>query len=196
MSEHGPPRARRIPVPIDEPVGGRDRYDYADAFEIRVREPDARSAEMFTRHALEQAPSPVRWTIWIAQRYVLRLRLGPRTSPDHILGWKIVSSQPDVVRLEAESWLLRGVLMARRVDPTCARITTYVFYRRRAAARFLWKIVGPLHRRIARYLLEHAAATANRAPGRGARAGYRRDPGMHTVSSPGSGPQRRARRRG
>jgi hypothetical protein len=163
MRDQGAPRARRIPVVAEEPLIGSDRYDYADAFEIRVREPDARSAEEFTRWALEQAPWSVRWTIRIVQRHLLRLRLGPLSSPDHLLGWKILTSQPDVLHLEAVSPLLgRGAIVARRVDPTCAVVTTYLFYRRPAPARVLWKIAGPLHRRVVPYLLERAAATANR----------------------------------
>ena len=157
----GAPRARRVPVAAEEPLIGGARYDYADAFEIRVREPDARSAEQFARCALEQAPWPVRWTVWIAQRHLLRLRLAPRSSPDHLFGWTIVTSKPDLIQLEAVSPLLgRGVLVARRSDATRALITTYVFFTRRAAGRVAWSIVAPLHRRVARYLLERAAATA------------------------------------
>jgi hypothetical protein len=163
MKDQSAPRARRVPVVAEEPLIGGDRYDYADAFEIRVREPDKRSAEQFARFALEQAPWPVRWTVRIVQRHLLRLRLGPRSSPDHIFGWKILTNQPDVIHLEAVSPLLgRGVLVGRRPDPTCAVITSYVFYTRPAPARVAWKIAGPLHRWVARYLLEHAVA-ANRA---------------------------------
>ncbi len=172
MRDQGAPRARRVPVVADEPLIGGDRYDYADAFEIRVREPDARTAEQFARCALEQAPWLVRWTVWIAHRHLLRVRLGPRSSPDHVSGWKILTSQPDVIHLEAVSPLLgRGVIVGRRVDPTCVVITTYVFYTRPPAlARVVWKIAGPLHRRIAPYLLEHAAATENRVDPSGAMA--------------------------
>ena len=180
MRDQDAPRARRVPVVAEEPLIGSDRYDYADAFEIRVREPDARSAEQFARCALERAPWPVRWTIWIAHRHLLRVRLGPRTSPDHISGWKILTSKPDVIQLEAVSPLLgRGVIVGRRVDPTCTTITTYVFHTRPALARVAWKIAGPLHRRIAPYLLEHAATTENQAPAvplRPARAPMRRPP--------------------
>ena len=65
---------------------------YADAFEVRLHESDARSAEEFARCALEEAPWPVRGTVRIAHRYLLRLRLGPRSSRDHLFGWKILSS--------------------------------------------------------------------------------------------------------
>ena len=153
-------RARRLPVAAHEPLIGSDRYDYADAFEIRLDEPDARSAEQFTRCAIEQAPWPVRWTIGVAHRHLLRLRLGPMSSPEHLFGWRIRTSKPDVMHLEAMSPLLgRGVLVLRRPDPTRASITTYLFYTRPTPAHAVWSIVGPLHRRIAPYLLERAAAT-------------------------------------
>ncbi|MDQ3985228.1 MAG: DUF2867 domain-containing protein [Actinomycetota bacterium] len=147
----------------EEPLIGSDRYDYADAFEIRMPVPDPRSAEEFGRFALEDAPSPIRWTIWIAHRYLLRFRLGPRSSPDHILGWRILVSEPDVVQLEAVSPLLRGVIVGRKPEPNCSVVTTYIFYKRPVAGRVVMKIAGPIHRRIAPYLLEHAAAAATEA---------------------------------
>jgi hypothetical protein len=60
------PGARRVPVLVGEPLIGSDPHDYADAFEIRRRESDARLAEEFARCALEEAPWPVRGTVWIA----------------------------------------------------------------------------------------------------------------------------------
>jgi hypothetical protein len=161
MTDKSPARARQVPVVAEEPLIGGDRYDYADAFEIRVAEADERSAEQFARCALEQAPWPVRWTIWMVHRHVLRLRLGPRPSPVHVFGWKILTAQPEVIHLEAMSPLLgRGAIVARRPDPTRAVITTYIFFRRPAAASAIWKVVGPLHRWAACFLLEHAAATS------------------------------------
>ena len=163
MKDQSSPRARRVPVAADEPLIGSQRYDYADAFEIRLREPDARSAEQFVRGALEQAPRRMRWTIRAVHRHLLRLRLGPRSSPDHLFGWRIVTSKPDVIHLEAVSPLLgRGAIVVRRVDPTCAVVATYLFHTRPAPARLVWAIVGPLHRRVAPYLMEHAAATRSR----------------------------------
>ena len=157
------PHARRIPVPAAQPLIARDSYDYADAYEIRLRESDTRSVEEFARRALEQAPWPIRWTIRIAHRYVLRVRLGPRSSPGYLSGWKIVMSERDVIQLEAVSPLLgRAVIVARRPEPTNAVVATYLFYARPAVANLLWTVVGPLHRRVAPYLLEHAAGSAHR----------------------------------
>ena len=157
-------RARRVPVPVREPLVGADRYDYADAFEIQLDESDARSAEEFARCALEDAPPLVRGVVSIAHRYLLRLRLGPRSSSGYVFGWKIRTSEPDVIVLEAVSpWLGRGVIVGRRPDRARTVITTYIFFARPAVARVLWAIAGPLHRRVAVYLLEHAAAQAQQA---------------------------------
>ncbi|TFV87022.1 DUF2867 domain-containing protein [Blastococcus sp. CT_GayMR16] len=145
-----------------DPLSGNRRPDYADAFEIGTSEPDARTAEQWARCALEEAPVAVRWTIQIAHRYLLRFRLGPHPSREHVLGWRIVATEPDLIRVEASSPLLDAVIVGRRVDPTCTRLTTSLFYVRPAAARAVWTLVGPLHRRIAPYLLSRAAPSGRR----------------------------------
>jgi hypothetical protein len=151
-----PPRARQLAMVTEAPPAGVDRYDYADAFELRVREPDERSAEQWARCAFEQAPRAARWTVLIAWRTLLRVRMGPRSSPNHIFGCKILASQPDVIHLNVSSRLLRGVIVARRVEPTRMMVTTFVVYRRPAPARVVWTIAAPIHRRLARSLMEHA----------------------------------------
>jgi hypothetical protein len=152
MRTFAPRRAVQVPVA----PGG---YDYADAYEICLDEPDGRTAEDFARHALEESPWPVRTTIWVVHRYVIGFRLGPRTDPNHVLGWTILRSEPEVVELEAVSSLLRAVLVAEWRTAGSAAVTTYLFYRRPAAARAIWKVVRPLHQSVARYLLQHAAAS-------------------------------------
>ena len=150
MSTVASQRARQISVA----AGG---YDYADAFEIGVDDHTPRTAVEFARLALEQSPWPVRTAIWVVHRYVIRFRLAPRSDPDHVLGWTIVRSEPEVVELEAVSSLLRAVLVAERRDAGCAAVTTYLFYRRPAVARAMWTAVRPLHQWVARRLLEQAA---------------------------------------
>ena len=159
MRDHGRPRAR--PVPVVEPLIGSDRHDYADAYELRVHEPDERSAEELTRFALEGAPWQARWFVWAVQRLFLGIRLGPRSSPDHILGWRILTSEHDVIQLGAVSPVLgRSLIVIRRINPTCARVTICIFFARPLAASVLWALAGPGHRRIVPYLMEHAAAAA------------------------------------
>jgi hypothetical protein len=53
---------------------------------------------------------------------------------------------------------MRGIIVAQRVDPTSARLTTFGCYTRPLPGRLIWAVAGPLHRRIAPYLMERAAA--------------------------------------
>jgi hypothetical protein len=162
MSEQRPPVVRRVEV-ADEPLLGGDRYDYADAFEARVADPDNRSAEDWVRSGLEQAPWVIRRGVVVVHRFVIGFRLAPRSSPDHVLGWRIVTSRPDLVQLEAVSPLVRGVIVARRPDETSAVLTTFLFRTQPVLARLVWAIVGPVHRRAAPYLLRRAARGAGAA---------------------------------
>jgi hypothetical protein len=152
------PKARRIPVP-EEPLLGGTRYDYADAFEIRVEEPDLMSAEELVRLGLEESPRLVRETIWNVHKHVIRFRLAPRSSVEHVLGWSIVTNEPNVFQLEAASPLLRAHLVQRKLDSRTSVFSTYLFFEKRTLARALLKVIGPLHRMIAPYLMERAAST-------------------------------------
>ena len=130
-------------------------YDYADAFEIELAELEARSPEQLFRAALDNASWVQRW-VPIVHRHLLRFRLGPHPSSEHILGWRIVNSGGDVIQLQADGPLIRGVIVGRRMGRS-AVFTTFVFYVRRLPARVIWAVTGPLHRRIAPYLLERGA---------------------------------------
>ena len=152
------PRAHRVLVP-DEPL--LRGCSYADAFEIDVVGSDLGTAEQLARRTLEQSPRLVRAVVRFAQQRLLGLRLAPPATPGHVLGWPIVVSRPDVIQLETRSPVLgRAVILGRRVDDSAVRITTCLFYRRPLLARLAWTVVGPLHRRVAPYLLERAASAA------------------------------------
>jgi hypothetical protein len=163
MTDQSARAARVRAVPVAEPPPEGRRSDYADAFEVRVTEPDARTAEQWARCALEQARPLLRRTVLTAHRHLLRFRLGPLDSPDHVLGWTIVTSEPDVIRLEASSPVIRGVIIGRRSDPTTVVLTTFVRFERPAVARVVWAIAAPLHRRVARELLVDAAEAGRTA---------------------------------
>lgn len=147
------PRVVRRPVPPEEREPGAD---YADRFVLHLDEPDGRTAEQWLRAGLDGAPRPVRWTVLVAHRHVLRFDLGPLDSPDHVLGWRLARRDPDLARMEARSPLLDAVIEARRLGPTSAALTTSLVHRH-PVARAVWWAVGPLHRRIAPYLLARAA---------------------------------------
>ncbi len=149
--------------------------DYADAFEIRVPEPDERSPEQWVRSGLEDAPRAVRRIVLVAQRHLLLLRLYAPASPENVLGWRIRTSTAAVVELEASSPLLQALLVARKVDPTCVVFTTMLRYTRPLPAWAVWAVVAPVHRRVARHLLARAASGARpvRRPRRPAGRGRR-----------------------
>jgi hypothetical protein len=130
-------------------------YDYADSFEVVLAEPDGHSAEEWARTALEQSHPLVRRLIRVVHARVLCFDLGP-SDKQHILGWRIVSSDPDGLQLEAGGPLGRAVIVARRTSPTASAVSTYVFFTRQRA-RLIWAVVGPVHRRVAPYLLRRAA---------------------------------------
>ena len=142
-------------VPVLEPQATDDAIAYADAFEVRTPEPDDRTAERWIRAGLE-ASAVIRKTVVAVHRAVLRFRLDPTPAPDRALGWRIVTSEHDLVRLEADGPLMHGVLVGHRTDPRSMRLTTTLVFHR-PAARAVWVVVGPLHRRIAPYLLARAA---------------------------------------
>ncbi|MFC6881572.1 MULTISPECIES: DUF2867 domain-containing protein [Actinomadura] len=129
--------------------------DYGDAFSVPVRPGDGRSAEAWTRDVFEEAPAPVRAFLLVGWRAVLGLRLGPRPSPDHVLGWAITGREDGAVRLRLESALMTARLTLR-LDGGTARWTTSVSYRRRPG-RALWAVVAPIHRLMVPYLLKRAA---------------------------------------
>lgn len=150
------PTTRRLADVDEDRLPDDMPSDYRDGFEVCVGRPDTRSAEQWARASLEEVPWVLRRLIVVVHRKVLRLRLGPLSSPDHVLGWRIASAEPDEVRLEAAGPLIEAVIIGRRTGPEATQIRTFVGYRR-PAARGVWAVIGPLHRRVATLLLRLAA---------------------------------------
>lgn len=131
--------------------------DYADVFEVPMRAGDSRSAEQAFRDALGGQPHALgNLVLWI-HRHVLRFRLGAPSGRDHVIGWRIVRSDPDEMVLETDGPLMLGQLTLRRDDDR-AKLITRLQYRRKVAARTVWAAVGPLHRAVAPRLMQRAAA--------------------------------------
>ena len=154
-----PPAVRVAPVASE--VFDSDSADYADGFAIDTRDPTSPSTEQWARASLEQAPVALRWLIVVGWRFVLRLRLGPRQSPDHILGWKIIRRQPEDTVLELRSKFLTAHLVSRRAE-THLSWSTFVRYDRRTAA-FVWPPVSLVHRRTVPLALQLAAKRIQKA---------------------------------
>lgn len=129
--------------------------DFSCGYEVAVSSGDNRSAEQWARDAWEGSPAPLRWFMIAGWRIVLGLRLGPRRSPDHILGWRIVERRPDEAVCELRSGFLGAYNTFRLVDNRVVW-STFVIYTR-PMARAIWPPVSVLHRPLVRFALRRAA---------------------------------------
>ena len=147
-------RVRRIDAVHDSrDVDGP--LDYMDAVTVGIADRDDRSPEQWFRAVFEGAPLLVRCVLIVGWRTALLLRLGPRRSPAHILGWRIRSSDDATIRLHTESVLLTALLVLRLSDNRVV-VTSNVAYKT-SLARPVWTMVKPIHRLMLPYLVGRAA---------------------------------------
>ncbi|BBZ73277.1 DUF2867 domain-containing protein [Mycobacterium paraseoulense] len=132
-----------------------ERADYEDVFEVPLPQGDSRTAEQTFRDAV--GPGSGGGVVPWIHRHVLRFRLGPYSSPEHIIGWTMARSDRDELVLTARGPLMHGELTLRRQDDRRASLTTRVQYCHKTAARTVWAVVGPLHRAVAPRLMKRAA---------------------------------------
>jgi hypothetical protein len=154
------------PVAVQPPALGSfdtDGANYAVGFAIEVPSGDERSTEQWARAILEDAPVVLRVFIVAGWRFVLGLRLGPRHSPDHVLGWKVTARLPGETVLESRSAFMTARLVFHR-DGTHLVWATFVHYSRPIAG-LIWPPVSLLHRRIVPYALRRAASDLSASPG-------------------------------
>jgi len=136
---------------------GEDAADYVDVFEVPIRSVDSRTAEQALRDAVGQTPEALGAAVLWIHRHILGFRLGPVSSPEHVIGWSIIRSDTDRIVLAANGPLMHGESDLRRQDGRRAVLTTRVHYRHKFAARAVWRVIGPLHRAIAPRLLRDVA---------------------------------------
>lgn len=144
---------QQVPVPARvADLGLLDRVDYADAFSLET--PVRRTPEQWARLALEDVSPLLRGIIRQAHR-ILGLRLAPDGSADHVLGWAILQNGPDELVLGADGGLgnPRIVILTSPGHIVFATIIRFGGLRARAA----WQGVAPVHRAIARHLLDRMA---------------------------------------
>ena len=148
-------RGRRIAV-AEPPPTAVPSPDYADAFEVGRRQADGRSAEIWARDGFDRLPLVTRRSGLLIHRWILGFRLGPWASPDHVFGWRIAMSEPEVLHLEARSRLLSGHMVWRLHD-TRLVMSTFLRYEMQRTASVVWAALGNVHRGSTPHLLELAA---------------------------------------
>jgi hypothetical protein len=131
--------------------------NYAAAWEVAVAGASGRSAEIWARAIFEDAPRALRLFIVAGWICGLGLRLGPRPSPTHVLGWEIASRETDRIILSVRSVVLGTARFVLSVQESRIVLVSSVGYERPWAG-VVWRIVTPLHHRIVPYLLAHAAS--------------------------------------
>ena len=151
-------RARRIDVTEQlsavETVG---ESNYAAAWEVITNMADAKTAEQWARAIFEGAPRALRWFIVAGWTVGLGLRLGPRGSADHVLGWKFVSNAPESVVLSVRSIVLGTAHLVVHVDASRVLLASLVHYEKPWSGA-VWSMAKPLHHQIIPFLLARAAS--------------------------------------
>jgi hypothetical protein len=143
--------AQQVPVP---PATARlrllERVDYEDAFVAQV---DADlPPETWLRRALEQAPPLLLVLVRLVQR-CLGLQL-VAADTEHPLGWTVIRSDADAVVLGADGARGRARIVTSTPAGSVLVVTQAQFDSRRS--RTLWRVAAPLHRRVARHLIDGA----------------------------------------
>ncbi len=136
-----------------------DRVDYADAFEVQApdtRSPGGWTPGQWTRFLLDTAP-PALLTFARTAQQLLGFRL-TEVDSQHPLGWAIIRDDRQVFVLAAEG----PAGSARLVGSTPAGklcVTTMLRLDSRRS-RTAWPMIAPIHRAVARYLLDRSAKAA------------------------------------
>jgi hypothetical protein len=118
---------------------------------------DTRSAEQWARSTFEDAPAALLALILAGWTAGLGLKLGPRPSPDHVLGWKITKRTPQLVLFSVRARMIGHAQFVLQTESSRVLLTNFVRYET-PWARPLWATVQPLHHLIIPYLLTHAAS--------------------------------------
>ena len=129
-----------------------DGVDYQDCFIVDIGPSlSDRSAEQWARAIFEDAPAPTRDRLTTGWE-LLGLRLGPRTSDEHVLGWFIHENSPDQVLLfgDGRPGMVAELLIERQRDALC--FASFIALET-PAAREVWIEVRPRHERTVRQLL-------------------------------------------
>ncbi|ASR35843.1 hypothetical protein BAY61_13460 [Prauserella marina] len=132
--------------------------DYTWACELTAADGDDRTAVQWARAVFEGAPRPLRWFMLAGWLGVLRLRPGPRSDPDLVFGWEILSASPGRATLGIDGTAFTTHLVVDVQGPRVVHATFVRFERRRA--KILWTVCDPVHRLTITYLMNRAARAA------------------------------------
>lgn len=120
--------------------------DYADAYEVAAHPALApMPPAVWIRAGIGEVPG------WVRPLTRL-LGMTGRSQPGRVGPFSVADSSPDAARLTLTTSLLAAELVGRNAPGGGRRPSTYVTFRTRRA-RWAWRLLGPLHRRLVRRIL-------------------------------------------
>jgi hypothetical protein len=130
-----------------------DKPDYVDLFTIKTPKAQEWSAERWMRAILEEAPLSLRNArrLW----RIMGLRLGPRSSPDHVQGWRIAARGDTWIRAETSCWYLTAQAICL-VEEAQVLVSLSLRYDRPLVAVPVWTLVCGPHQRALPAMLRQA----------------------------------------
>jgi Protein of unknown function (DUF2867) len=165
MNAMAPRRVRRVEIPAAIESGDvLAEPDYSVAFELEIADADAMTPEQWARATWEGAPGLLRPLLVMGWALVLGLRLGPRPSPEHVLGWRIATSDSNSIVLQSDSPLIAASNIVLVNDSDVVWVTVVRFERR--MARLVWAMATPIHLITIPYLLKRASLSRPPVNGR------------------------------
>ena len=128
--------------------------DSVVAFCLRLPDGRRRNAAEWAEATFEQATAPLRALVWFGWRWGLGLRLAPRGSPGHVLGWTKLSGDDDTAVIEVDSRFLSARQVFKIEQETLVHGT--VVCQKGRVGRSLWWVASKLHQVIVPFLLSAA----------------------------------------
>lgn len=149
-------------IPVTEEVAAARRFDYGDAFALRLPVPDPLPPRTWLAAGLEDSPA----VTTLLTSLLLGVRDQPASAPDDLTDWRVIESTPDVIHIERSLPLLNVVLIGRRLGSSGRQLTTLLTYERPVLSRLLWTVIGVGHRLLVRRLMCHGVTAGTVAPSR------------------------------
>lgn len=131
--------------------------DYADTFAAETAL--QLTPEQWARRMLDGAPPALKGFVRGVFRIFLRVRLAPVHSTDHVMGWEIHRSGPEEIVLGVESPIGLTARLVVLVPHGHVALATLVRFDR-SSGHAVWKVLAPIHRRVAQHGVSHAAHRA------------------------------------
>ena len=128
--------------------------DYDWSYETSIDGQSEPTAEEWLRATWEDGPRFLRIFLPLAWKYGLGLRLGAMSDSERILGWHIADSTPNVVRVDADSRLMRAEnIVTIDAGQLCWRT---VVQHQNAVGRLMWMPAKIVHQWLVPRSLQRA----------------------------------------